>query len=159
MSAIPTTFFVEIPAKLYESDPNFWKRVDIKGPDECWPFKGGGNYDGYCSYRGKGAHRHACALAHGEIPEGMRALHSCDNPQCCNPNHLRIGTQQQNMIEKFQRGRHTDFARKLRPSQVLEIQELRRQGKTSTEIAPIYNVTPGHIRGCCNGRKWPKLAA
>ena len=53
------------------------------------------------------AHRMAYEVAKGDIPEGMHILHSCDNPKCCNPAHLRPGTHQENMDDMQARGRRT----------------------------------------------------
>ena len=55
------------------------------------------------------AHRYSWAYAHGveidDIPEGFFVLHSCDNPPCVNPNHLRIGTAKENNEDMMSRGR------------------------------------------------------
>ena len=52
------------------------------------------------------AHRVAYILTFGEIPEGHHILHSCDNPACVNPAHLRPGTRADNMQDALKRGRH-----------------------------------------------------
>lgn len=52
------------------------------------------------------AHRYMWELTHDqEVPEGMMVLHSCDNPICVNPDHLRLGTQKENMADAYKRGR------------------------------------------------------
>jgi len=51
------------------------------------------------------AHRVAYMLTHGPIPDGGHILHSCDNPSCVNPDHLRVGTHTENMRDKLARGR------------------------------------------------------
>jgi hypothetical protein len=76
----------------------------------CWPWLGNCNKDGYgrISLR-RGviilAHRYAFEKYVGPIPEGQRLLHSCDNPPCCNPAHLSVGTQADNVADMIAKGR------------------------------------------------------
>jgi hypothetical protein len=51
------------------------------------------------------AHRLAWELANGPIPKGMQVLHRCDEPRCCNPDHLFLGTQAENMADMSRKGR------------------------------------------------------
>ncbi len=96
---------------------HFWERVDqTGGPDACWPWTGYIHPNGYgwvtWQSRREGTHRVAWALAaDDEIPRGkakdaLYVIHSCDNPPCCNPKHLRRGTQADNMHDRDSRGRH-----------------------------------------------------
>ena len=79
----------------------------------CWIFSGGyiagGGYH-QLVWMGQRvqAHRFAYELWRGSIPIGMFILHSCDVPACINPDHLRIGTQRDNMRDKVGRGRHVN---------------------------------------------------
>jgi len=96
------------------SKDDFWAKVGVGGSDECWPWlrgrtgshKGAGQY-GRTRYYGKAeyTHRVAYRVSVGAIPEGLHVLHSCDNPLCCNPRHLRTGTVADNMRDKMLRGR------------------------------------------------------
>lgn len=95
---------------LTDLDTRFWSYVDKRCPDECWPWtrtrrhrRGyGGVWDGV---RWTHAHRVAYRLARGPIPDGMEVCHHCDNPTCCNPRHLFLGTQLDNMRDMDRKGR------------------------------------------------------
>lgn len=88
----------------------FWSKVDRRGPDECWPWKAAKRRRGYGVFWRAGkfvnASRVAWELANGRpMPAEMRPLHGCDNPPCCNPRHIRPGTQKENVAEMHARGR------------------------------------------------------
>lgn len=90
----------------------FWKYVDIKGKNDCWPWighkRGPAGYGGFKMYKEKEkyAHRISFEIFTGKkIPEGMCVLHSCDNPLCVNPAHLWIGTQLENIKDRESKGR------------------------------------------------------
>src|SRR5687767_6700752 len=90
-------------------DARFWEKVDQSGgPETCWPWLGAiqtrspGGHGGYGYFfrlnKVRYAHRRALELTLGRSLEpGEIALHTCDNPPCCNPAHLRAGTQLDNM--------------------------------------------------------------
>src|ERR1035437_755093 len=94
-------------------ETRFWDRV-LMG-DGCWPWAGkihvGTGYGVVYAGGGRGhereerAHRVAWALTFGPIPPGLSVLHKCDNPPCVNPDHLYLGTHQDNMADVVARGR------------------------------------------------------
>lgn len=86
---------------------NFWRKVDVRGPDDCWPWLGG-NVLGYgCVNIADSifkAPRISMALD-GRDPLDLCALHTCDNPPCCNPAHLWAGSKADNSMDKVVKGR------------------------------------------------------
>lgn len=99
-------------------EQKFWRKVDKAGPDECWLWRGD-RLKGYglLSHKGKNrrAHRVSWELANQqEIPAGLHACHSCDNPSCVNPSHIWLGTQQDNMADMYAKGRRYSRPRKPR---------------------------------------------
>lgn len=57
------------------------------------------------------AHRLAYTIAVGPIPDGLEVCHSCDNPPCCNPKHLFLGTGSENAIDRVAKGRDRNRGR------------------------------------------------
>lgn len=96
----------------------FWERVCQDSPDGCWTWTGNSLPAGYGiithnqkingRWTGKTvyAHRLSYEIHHGEIPDGFMVMHKCDNPPCTNPNHLIIGTAQDNLNDMVKKGRH-----------------------------------------------------
>jgi hypothetical protein len=84
----------------------FFEKIGIAGSDECWEWDGALQTAGYGFFGGSElAHRLVYRLIVGEIPEGMHVLHSCDNPPCCNPRHLWIGSNRDNRVDAMRKGR------------------------------------------------------
>lgn len=76
----------------------------------CWEWTGGRTPDGYGRHRWLSkpdySHRIMWLLEHGSIPSGMHVLHACDNPPCCRPEHLWLGTQSDNARDRNEKLRH-----------------------------------------------------
>jgi hypothetical protein len=101
----------DLPAhQLRELENRISARVSIPQRGGCHEWQGALTYNGYGRIGVNGkvqrAHRVAYELAHGPIPEGIVVCHRCDNPRCCNPDHLFLGTTQENVDDKVQKGRH-----------------------------------------------------
>lgn len=81
----------------------FWSRVARGAPDECWLFNGPRHPRGYGIFD-SGAHRFSLELKLGRLLEpGEMATHTCDNPPCVNPAHLRLGNAKSNAGERYAR--------------------------------------------------------
>lgn len=90
----------------------FFDRVDRSaGPDGCWIFRGSTTTAGYGQIglsrpiRHIRTHRLAYMLEYGPIPDGFLVMHSCDNPPCCNPNHLGLGRHKDNSRDALSKER------------------------------------------------------
>lgn len=94
--------------KVIPPDPaRFWSKVDKTG--ECWLWRGAKQAKGYGNvvYGGRlyRANRLAYVLANGPLPDEAVVMHTCDNPPCVRPEHLRIGTHQENTADMIAKGR------------------------------------------------------
>lgn len=119
--------------------------------------------DGYTRQRINGvrdqSHRHVYRQYNGEIPDGMVVRHTCDNPGCVNPDHLILGTIQDNVNDRVNRERGAvgvnNGRNVLEESQVLEIRSI--TNRTNYSIAKEYGVNPSTIRDIRNGKIWKRL--
>jgi hypothetical protein len=86
----------------------FWSKVDKT--EACWNWTAAKKGSGYGKLRLNktymAAHRAAYASVHGPIPAGKIVLHACDNPACVRPDHLRLGTQRENIEDMYRKGRN-----------------------------------------------------
>lgn len=147
-------------------------RIDKNG---CWNWLGGKDKDGYgkttFKFKTYRPHRLAYAATYGPIPEGQLVLHKCDNPACCNPDHLFLGSQKDNIQDAIRKGRfkfncNTNFDHlrgqnhylnkhpekrklgedclwsKLKEEQVIEIRRLHKEQKISAyRLAKMFGVS------------------
>lgn len=127
----------------------------VEDPDGCWVWTGYVNPKGYgqigLSGRKLGlTHRVAYSLHYGVDPGSLLVCHRCDNPPCCNPAHLFLGTAGDNtrdMIAKGRvrapRGERSGMA-KLTDAQVEEIRARAARGETQASIAVDFGIHPAH---------------
>ena len=149
-----------------------WDYIDMGEPDVCWVWLRGRRSDGYgILYLPGGkqvrAHRLSYELSSGKIPDGLFVLHKCDNPPCCNPNHLFIGTQADNlrdMIEKGRRGKtgykpgsqigEKNYGSKLTEEDIREIRFYLGSGISHESISIMFDVSRGLITQINTGKIW-----
>lgn len=134
-------------------EKRFWDKV-VKQEDGCWLFTsnhGGGDYGMLTVKTGESlAHRISWEIHKGPIPEGIKVLHTCDIPKCVNPDHLFLGTSQDNMDDMVNKGRssrgESHPSVKLLETDVLEIRRLYATGKWSQQkLAVLYRVNQTNI--------------
>lgn len=142
--------------RIPDREAHFWAGVDRGGGEEsCWPWTRGCFDSGYGDFGGERAHRVAYTYAYGPISKGRHVLHGCDNPPCCNPRHLRAGTQVENARDCVERGRstnwgrHNNYARGERHGRAkltdAQVAELRATPGTLREVARKFGIGPTQV--------------
>ena len=141
----------------------FWARVRIGSAVECWEWSGHTNRSyGHPRWYGRKeyAHRIAWMLTYGD-PGSLDVLHRCDNPPCCNPAHLFLGTQADNNRDMTNKGRNRGLrgerhpAAKLTASQVAAIRATYATGTTTQEaLGARYGVGQYAISRIVRGKGW-----
>jgi len=129
---------------------SFLQKVDVVGfdPGACWAWTGAGKGNGYghvtVARKQMTAHRRSYELFCGQIPPQMDVCHTCDNRWCVNPDHLYVGTRQENMTDCKAKGRTAGGNRKHLPEWA--VQEIRRRlnaghspRKISVQMDANYN--------------------
>lgn len=141
----------------------FWARFARNG--ECLVWTGGTFDTGYGTFQMRGhqwhTHRLAWILRHGPIPKGMFVLHRCDNPPCAEDNHLFLGTQRDNMIDRDLKGRvaygERNGSHKLTEKDVAEILGLT-ELLTDSELSRRFAVSRRTIMRIRQGTNWRRVA-
>lgn len=142
--------------------------IDKRGPDECWEWFGTVDRSGYgrikIARKCKLSHRVMWEIENGEIPLGEdgRALfvcHHCDNPPCCNPRHMFLGTAADNSHDMVSKGRSQRNRRngnaKLTESEVIEI---RSNPQVSGRVWEAkFGITSGSVSKIKSGQTWKAL--
>jgi hypothetical protein len=97
-------------------DQRFLTKIDFDFDTGCWNWAAGKNSTGYGLFtpthnKKQSSHRWAYERYVGKIPMGILVRHRCDNPPCCNPDHLVLGTYSDNSRDTVTRGRDNNFQR------------------------------------------------
>lgn len=136
----------------------FWRLVDVRGANECWPWKGDLRRGyGVFQYGGRvrPAHELALSFTTGEKRAAtLDTCHSCDNPPCCNPAHLRFDTRRSNVADMDRRGRRINPGARLTASDVEIIRIRRSAGARQKDLAAQFGVTDGLISEIVRGLRW-----
>ena len=147
----------------------YWSYIDIQGLFDCWEWAGHLHKKGYGWYllHGKwlSAHRISWMLSYGEIPKGLSVLHKCDNRACCNPAHLFLGTQIDNMADMVTKGRSylcslpgsNNGMAKLTEEQVIAIRILYQTEFTISELARLYKMGWTTISEIVKRKTWKHI--
>ena len=159
-----------LPYLTSKTRERFWSYVKVGRPDECWEWQGAGKPRGYGNFRLKSytnatASRVAYAIANGEEPGQLLVLHSCDNPPCCNPAHLWLGTDLDNSNDKIAKGRFRSGSQKgaengnatLDEAKVIDIWRRIQEGQSNVRIAEAFNVTHSLISRIRHQLSWREV--
>jgi hypothetical protein len=148
------------------------KFIDQRGESECWPWIGGMGSWGYGSFWLNGgnvnASRAAYILLVGDVGAGLVVCHRCDNPACCNPSHLFVGTQGDNVRDCQAKGRgdghfkstapHPRYVAKITPEQVTEIRRLwESRAESQSSIGRRLGLSSGQVSRIARGQAWSHI--
>jgi hypothetical protein len=151
----------------------YWKSVDKRSPDECWPWRGhfhSGKWAyGTIYFYGKhiAAHRLAYIIANLVDPHPLLVCHKCDNPICQNPSHYFLGTHAENMADMRKKGRSLKARGEshnkavLTEAQVREIRtRIKERGSHKGLLAPFareYGVKSSAMWSIFKGDTWKRV--
>lgn len=144
----------------------FWQKVAIGDPNKCWIWQGakgkGLNRYGHFKYPGgQRAHRFALELKLGRaLLPSEKSLHQCDNPPCCNPDHLFLGTQKDNILDMLQKKRggwkrgEDCYNAILNEQAVITLRKLYASGRTAKFLAETFGLNIRVVQKAVTGRTW-----
>lgn len=145
----------------------FWDKVAIGNIEDCWEWKNGKDKDGYgkvcINYKHTRSHRVAYTLTYGKIEGGLWVLHKCDNPPCCNPRHLFLGTPKDNAVDRALKGHNKEQEgkknkmSKLEDTKIVEIRKLVKNGLSTYKVGKMFGVSQQTISSICCYKLWKHI--
>ena len=147
------------------AEASFWERVNVTfaSADACWEWTGSAEpplFYGRHKIKGKrhAAHRIAYALCYGEVPASRFVCHTCDNPRCCRPDHLFLGTPADNMGDRDAKGRNAHGSRTgTAILNEIQVAAIKADDRTQQEIADSYGVCKSTIGKIKTGVNWAHI--
>ena len=144
----------------------FWMFVDKS--NECWEWAGWKYSNGYGGFQMRHkkplAHRVSYLLTYGDIGKGLCVCHACDNRACVNPDHLFLGTQEENMKDMVNKGRQSKSRgeqignSKLTPKKVRAIRSMYSRGDLlQKEISEMFGISAKQVSVIANRVQWEWL--
>lgn len=146
-----------------------WEKIAKGGPDDCWLWAAGRDRKNYGVVNAGGkhgktmkAHRAAYIDAVGPIPAGLQVLHRCDNPPCCNPSHLWVGTNKDNIADMKNKGRDKgafSFGEKHMNSKLTaaDVLAIRASPESERKIGRRYGVSGANINSIRQRKSWKHI--
>lgn len=100
-------------------------------------------------------HRYIYEITKGQIPIDMVVMHKCDNVLCINPDHLKLGSQVENLKDMIEKGRDAKGS-KLPQSKVTEddVRKIRKDKRTLKEISNQYGISQSSVSMIKSKRTW-----
>jgi len=148
-------------------EARFLKYIEKDEDTSCWIWKGARNTKGYGQFwkdiKPELSHRVAYELWVKSIADGECVRHKCDDPSCCNPDHLEIGTQQDNMDDKVSRNRQArpkgelNGRAKLTEDDVRKIRMLLATGISGMELSKQFKISPTQISSIKKNQNWSNV--
>ena len=102
-------------------------------------------------------HRAMWEIVFNLIPDGLCVLHSCDNPPCCNPAHLFLGTKADNMADMIAKGRDRKLKGEEAPNSKLtwdQVRAIRADNRSSRKIGSEYGIDYSNVSRIKRGESW-----
>jgi len=161
------------PLDATPSNVNFLAKIAanvVVTESGCWEWTAGKHENGYGIVYRNGdqhrVHRIVYALCVAPVPSHLNICHNCpagDNPACCNPNHLFLGTQKENVHDCMYKGRlkgrtppkgESNPQAKLTEADVIAIRRKAKAGVSQVKLQEEYNLSRASVNRIVNGRAW-----